>query len=188
MRSHIRLRRLLAAGLLTAAVSGGIFTSAAHAGSQQADAVSDINVPEGNEMFLAAHATGVQIYSCNATPTGFAWGLFAPRANLYDGKGKLVATHFRGPTWQYKDGSTVVGQRVNGITVDPTAIQWLLLSAASWTTGAEGDRFANTSYIQRLSTVGGLPPAAETCNESSIGTTQEVGYSADYTFWKRDNA
>lgn len=188
MNRHIRLFRLLAAGLVTAAASGGLFTSAAHAGSPQADAVGDINVPEGNKMFLAAHATGVQIYSCNATPTGFAWGLVAPRANLYDDKGKLVATHFRGPTWQFKDASTVVGQRVNGITVDPSAIQWLLLSTVSWTEGADGDRFTNTSYIQRLSTTGGLPPAAEACNASAIGTVEEVDYTADYTFWKPSNA
>lgn len=188
MKRHIRLRRLLAAGLVTAAASGGLFTSVAHAGSQPAGAVGDINVPEGNKMFFAAHATGVQIYSCNATSTGFAWDFVAPRANLYDDNGKLVATHFRGPTWQAKDGSTVVGKRVDGITVDPAAIQWLLLSAVSWSAGEDGNRFGKTTYIQRLSTVGGLPPAAETCNASSLGTTEEVEYSADYTFWRRDNA
>ena len=44
--------------------------------------------------------------STRARPaTGFAWGLVAPRADLYDDNGKLVATHFGGPTWQAKDGS-----------------------------------------------------------------------------------
>jgi hypothetical protein len=49
----------------------------------------------------------VQIYSCSGT----AWTLVAPRADLYDSRGKLVATHFAGPTWQAKDGSSVDGER-----------------------------------------------------------------------------
>ena len=49
----------------------------------------------------------------------------------------MIGTHFGGPTWQAKDASTVVGKRVDGVTVDPTAIPWLLLEATS-TTGAKG--------------------------------------------------
>src|SRR3954466_12598440 len=90
-----------------------------------------IAVPAGNKVFLVGHATGVQIYTCAAATTGFAWSFVAPRANLYDDNGKLIVTHFAGPTWQTHDGSQVVGARVDGATVDPTAIPWLLLSAAS---------------------------------------------------------
>ena len=57
-------------------------------------------------MFLVGHAVGVQIYSCNATASGFAWGFVAPRADLYGDNGKLVATHFGGPTWRARDGSS----------------------------------------------------------------------------------
>jgi len=46
--------------------------------------------------------------------------------DLYGENGKRIATHFARPTWQAKDGSTVVAQRVDGVTVDATAIPWLL--------------------------------------------------------------
>ena len=50
-----------------------------------------------NQVFLVGHATGVQTYTC----IGTAWGKQStPRADLVDDKGKLVATHFGGPTWQ----------------------------------------------------------------------------------------
>ena len=92
---------------------------------------SKIEVPAGNTLFLVGHAIGVQIYSCNATAGGFAWTFVAPRANLYDDYGRRITTHYAGPTWEAKDASKVVGQRVDGVTVDPKAIPWLLLSATS---------------------------------------------------------
>ena len=141
---------------------------------------SDIAAPAGNKAFLDGHAVGVQIYSCNATATGYGWALVAPRANLYDRHHKLIATHFAGPTWQTKDGSKVVGQRVAGVNVDPTAIDWLLLKAASTTAG----RLAGTTFIQRINTTGGLVPAAADCNAATVGTQKEVPYTADYVFWK----
>ena len=67
--------------------------------------------------------------------------------------------------------------------VDPTAIPWLLLSAKG-TVGADGDRLAGTSYIQRVATTGGLIPPADECNTGTAGTANEVPYTADYVFWK----
>ena len=58
-------------------------------------------------MFLLANATGVQIYSCNATAAGPVWQFVAPRADLFDKNGKLIIKHFGGPTWQFNDGSAV---------------------------------------------------------------------------------
>jgi Protein of unknown function (DUF3455) len=135
-----------------------------------------IAVPEGNRLYLKAHAVGVQIYSCN----GQAWSFSGPRADLYDRRGKQIGTHFAGPTWQAKDGSKVVAARVNGVNVDPTAIDWLLLSATSTTPG----RFGLTTYIQRVNTTGGLTPPAADCNASTAGTVKEVPYTADYWFWR----
>jgi hypothetical protein len=77
-----------------------------------------------------------------------------------------------------------VGQRVDGVNVDPTAIDWLLLSARSTAAGLDGDRLFGTTFIQRTETTGGLRPSAGTCNESTVGTTAEVPYTADYHFWK----
>jgi hypothetical protein len=156
----------------------------AHAGPPAPTVPSEIQVPEGNKVFLVGHAVGVQTYACDATASGFSWRFVGPRADLYDDHGKLVATHFGGPTWRAKDGSVVVGQRVDGVTVDATTIPWLLLSAASMAPGPEGDRLVDTTYIQRVATTGGLTPTAADCNESTAGTTEDVHYTADYYFWK----
>jgi hypothetical protein len=95
------------------------------------------------------------------TRGGFAWGPSTPRADLFDDQGSLIGT------------------------VDPTAIPWLLLSKVSTTVGADGDRLANTTFIQRTSTTGGLAPAAAECNSTTTGTAVEVPYTADYYFWKK---
>ena len=170
--------------LIVAALAAFPFAQVAGAGPPAPEVPGDIKVPDGNKVFLVGHATGVQIYSCNSAGGGFSWGLVAPRANLYGDNGKLIATHFGGPTWQATDGSSVVGQRVNQVPVDSTAITWVLLSAASPTAGEDGDRLAHTTYIQRVATSGGLAPAAGDCNAASAGDRVEVPYTADYYFWK----
>ena len=140
-------------------------------------------MPEGHKPFLVGHAVGVQIYRCDPVSGGYRWNPVAPRADLYGDNGQLLATHFAGPTWLARDGSRVVGTVDNRVTVDPSAIPWLRLSAAS-TPGADGDRLAGTTFIQRIATTGGLPPAAATCDASTLGETAEVPYTADYVFWK----
>jgi hypothetical protein len=185
MKSFASLTRTVTAGLLVIAAALSP-AAVAQAGPGEPDVPGTIDAPAGNKVFLVGHAVGVQIYSCNATSTGYGWGLVAPRANLYGDNGKLLATHFAGPTWQAKDGSSVRAQRfADPVTVDPTAIPWLLLKATSTTAGDDGDRLTHTTWIQRINTVGGLAPAAGTCNATTIGTTSESPYTADYYFWKK---
>ena len=138
-----------------------------------------IQPPAGHKAFDFQHAVGVQIYACNGT----AWSFVAPRANLYNDQGKLKMIHFAGPTWQHKDGSSVVGLLVAPSPVAGT-IPWLLLSAKSTAAGPFGDKLAKTTYIQRINTTGGVIPAPETCHASTAGTQAEVPYTADYVFWK----
>jgi Protein of unknown function (DUF3455) len=147
-----------------------------------------IDVPAGNKVFLVGHAVGVQIYACGPTASGNGWSLAGPRADLYDDNGKVIATHFAGPTWQAKDGSYVKGQVVDRATVDSTSIPWLLLSATAKAAGPDGDRLAGTTYIQRIATFGGLAPAAATCTAATAGMVDEVPYLADYYFWKATGA
>jgi len=163
-------------------------TQVAQAGPPPPVVPSKIEVRDGNKVFLVGHGVGGQIYSCNTTSSGFAWGFVAPRANLYNDHGKLIITHFGGPTWQAIDGSRVVGQLVDFVTVDATAIPWLLLSAASTAAGPDGDRLVATTYIQRIATTGGLAPPASECNATTAGTVAEVPYTADYYFWKKTGA
>jgi hypothetical protein len=170
--------------LIAAAVAAFPLAQAAEAKTLEPDVPDDIRVEAGHKAFLQGHAVGVQIYSCNAAGGGYSWGPATPRADLYDDNGKLIATHFGGPTWLAKDGSSVVGKRDTQVTVDATAIPWLRLSAASTSSGEDGDRLAHTTFIQRIATVGGLAPAAGDCNPATVGNRVEVPYSADYVFWK----
>jgi hypothetical protein len=179
MRWCIGFKRLLLVGMVAAAAMVSL-APVAQAGPPSPEVPSTIAVPAGNKVFLVGHAVGVQIYSCN----GATWGLPAPRANLYNDHGKLIITHFAGPTWQATDGSRVVGQRLAGVTVDPTAIPWLLLSARTFA-GPDGDRLVPTTYVQRINTRGGLAPPASTCTAATAGAVAEVPYTADYYFWKR---
>ncbi len=174
-----RVNRLLLA-VIAAVSAGSSVTPMAQAGPPPPTVPTTIQVPAGNKVFLVGHAVGVQIYSCK----GAVWGFVAPRANLYGDNGKLIITHFGGPTWQAKDGSRVVGQAEAVVTVDPTAIAWVRPSAASTAAGPDGDRLVATSYIQRIATVGGLAPPAAQCTAATAGTVAEVPYTADYHFWK----
>ncbi len=134
-------------------------------------------------MFLIGHGVGVQIYTCN----GSLWSSAVPRANLYGDNGKLIISHFAGPSWQAKDGSKAVGTVVDKVTPDLTAIPWVLLSATT-TPGPDGDRLVDTTFIQRLDTVGGLQPPAADCNAATAGTVVESPYTAEYVFWKHTAA
>jgi hypothetical protein len=180
MRWCIGFKRLLLVGMVAAAAVLPL-AQVAQAGPPSPEVPPTIAVPAGNKVFLVGHAVGVQIYSCN----GVVWGFVAPRANLYDDHGKLIITHFAGPTWQAKDGSRVVGQlAADPVTVDTSAIPWLLLSART-AAGPDGDRLVATTYVQRINTRGGLAPPAADCNAATAGAVAEVPYTADYYFWKR---
>jgi hypothetical protein len=178
MRRFIGFNRLLLVGVVAAAAVLSL-AQVALAGPPPPVVPSKIQVPDGNKVFLVGHAVGVQIYSCN----GVVWSSATPRANLYDDHGKLIITHFAGPTWQATDGSKVVGQPEASVTVDPTAIPWVRLSAST-TPGPDGDRLVATTFVQRIATTGGLAPAAAACNATTAGTVAEVPYTADYYFWK----
>jgi hypothetical protein len=182
-RRSIAFNRLLLAVIVAAAAALSLM-QVAQAGPPPPVVPDAIKVPDGNKVFLVGHGVGVQIYSCN----GVVWSFVAPRANLYNKHGKLIITHFAGPTWEAKDGSTVVGRAEASITVDPTAIPWLRLAAASTAAGPDGDRLVATTYVQRIATTGGLAPPAAECNATTAGTVAEVPYTADYYFWKKTGA
>ena len=179
-----RSKRLLLAGLVTATAALSLaVVQVAMAGPPSPKVPDQIKVGDGNKVFLVGHAVGVQIYTCN----GSTWSSAVPRANLYDDNGKLIITHFRGPTWQAKDGSRAVGTVVDHVNLDQTAIDWVLLSTTT-TPGPDGDRLVDTTFIQRIHTAGGHTPPAADCNAATAGTVVEVPYTADYVFWKHTAA
>jgi hypothetical protein len=179
-----RTRTLVAA--LAAVAAAGSLTQVAGAAPAPPAVPADIEVTGDYKLFLVGHAVGVQSYPCSATSSGYAWGASTPQANLYDDGGKLLMTHFGGPTWQARDGSKAIGQVVARATV-PNAIPWLRLSATG-SAGVDGDRLAGTKFIQRIATTGGLAPAAADCDAATLGTVRAIPYTADYYFWKATGA
>ena len=152
-------------------------------GPELPEQCSSIRVDEGNKLVFHVYARGVQIYRWNAL-TG-KWDFVAPVANLfaeenYHGE---VGTHYVGPTWESKSGSKVVGRRVQGTgcTPDPTAIPWLLLEKVS----SQGPGiFGSVTFIQRVNTTGGNAPAEAGAVD---GEVKEVGYTAEYYFYRAEN-
>ena len=179
------ITRLLVPAAMLAILAVGL-PGLAKAGPPEPPVPTGIVVPDGNKLFLVGHAVGAQIHECIPAATGYRWRFAGPRADLYGDNGELLATHFAGPRWQARDGSTILAT-LDGdgtVTVDPTAIPWLRLRVTSASSGADGDRLAATTYIQRIRTTGGLAPAPDTCNAASVGEVAEIPYTADYAFWK----
>ena len=136
----------------------------------------DLRAPAQSELVLRSPATGVQTYRW----TGASWQFVAPTATLYadDARTIVIGDHFGGPTWRSLDGSTVVGTVAARCTPDASAIPTLLLTAVS---GATPGALAKITYIQRLSTVGGLAPSAP---GSVVGELAAVPYTAVYFFYR----
>ena len=141
--------------------------------------------PATESLKLKVSAVGVQIYICNASTTaaaGYAWTGLAPQANLFNDDGKMIGTHFIGPTWQGNDGSAVAAAKVAAAPMDRTAVPWLLLKGVSH--AAEEGRFSDVTWVQRLSTVGGIAPADACDATHNLGAVVQVPYSADYFFYE----
>ena len=170
-----RLIQLLAA-------SGMLFAAPYHQRQERPEVPENLKAPADEQVILAAHATGVQIYVCQAgAEQKFGWVLKAPEAELADSTGKLVVHHSAGPTWKHADGSEVKGKVLAKQDAPKgDAIPWLLLAAASHT--GEGILSRVTS-IQRIHTEGGLAPAANTCDGSASGKESRSVYAADYYFY-----
>jgi len=145
------------------------------------DVPDAIEVPAGEEVVLYAHATGSQIYTCQAAADGkFGWTLKAPEAELHDRKDKVIGQHGAGPSWKLKDGSEVTGKAAAKVdALDPSSIPWVLVKVV----GHSGNgQLATVTSIQRIHTHGGQPPA-EGCDESHKGSETKSSYSADYYFY-----
>jgi hypothetical protein len=135
----------------------------------------NLKPPENETLAFQARAAGDQVYICD----GSTWVLSGPDAKLLAESGKQVGSHFAGPTWEWSDGSRVVGRPVANAIPDPESIPWLLLTA----TQHEGDGvMKSVSTIQRLSTKGGKPPVSG-CDASHKGEETRSHYTAVYYFY-----
>jgi hypothetical protein len=130
-----------------------------------------------------ADAEGAQVYVCQPVVIGAipTWTLERPDALLFGRRGRVVAHHYEGPTWEALDGSAVVGKRLDPVyTPDPSAIPWLLLQASS----TKGDGLlSEVTYIQRLHTEDGLAPQT-VCDDANLGAHARRPYTATYYFYR----
>src|SRR6202142_801300 len=113
-------------------------------------------------------AAGAQIYVCAKNAAGaLNWTFREPVATLLE-EGKTVGRHFVGPTWEFVDGSRVVGQVVSkapGTTAKD--IPWLKLSVKE---PPKSGLVAGATSILRIDTKGassrGLATAKASCIRS----------------------
>jgi hypothetical protein len=146
------------------------------------DVPGKISAPQNERVVLATHASGFQVYVCDAAADGqWAWTLKAPEAELLDARGVMVGRHYAGPTWKHNDGSAVVGKMQAKVDFpDLGAVPWLLLVA----TGHSGNGvLSHVTTVQRIHTKGGQPPPSDGCTASHRGIEAKSGYTADYYFY-----
>ena len=173
---------------------------------------ANLNVDEGNEVFLVGHGVGTQNYVCTTSTTstsGFAFSLFTPEATLFNSEGKQLITHFFSPngdptvkppeagtirvTWEdSRDSSRVwaalLEQSTEAPFVRPDAVAWLKLQTKGVAAGPDGgDRLKQVTFIQRVNTVGGLAPATGCSTFEDLGRRAFVPYSADYFFYRQSH-
>ena len=189
-------RSLFAIGVFVLALALPVAASAQRNGGIDVPAVpSNLTVEEGNEPYLQTRAYGTQNYFC--LPSG-AWKLFGPQATLYPGNVPFqIATHFLSPnpeepgtparaTWQHShDGSAVwaIKTAESSDYAVAGAIPWFLLKKAGTIEGTiGGGLLAQTTFIQRVNTLGGLAPAG-TCTPGAIAL---VPYETDYIFYRAE--
>jgi Protein of unknown function (DUF3455) len=123
-------------------------------------------------------AAGAQIYVCAKNAAGgLNWTFREPIAALLE-QGKTVGRHFVGPTWEFVDGSRVVGEMVSkapGKTAKD--IPWLKLLAKE---PAKTGPVAGATTILRIDTKGGVFEGA--CDNE--GELHSEPYAATYVFVK----
>jgi hypothetical protein len=205
----IRLRCHMTAGFiaLTLASSVGIGRAEIAEHIKAPPVPGDLRAPAGNTAFLEGHAIGTQNYICLPSATGFSWTFFSPQATLFktvkwlphDVRQQIV-THFLSPnpfesglpraTWQSSfDTSSVWGKAI-ATSTDPNfvaagAIPWLLLQVVGAQRGpTDGAILAQTTFVQRLNTSGGIAPSSGCSQATNVGSTALVPYTADYFFYK----
>ena len=140
------------------------------------DVPEALRPPTRHVLLAKVHARGIQIYArANA---GEALTLKEPVAELYNERDEAIGRHYKGPTWEGNGGKFIGGTKTAAPSPDVGAIDWLLIEADSSKAAERGlGLFSNITYIQRINTKGGKPPADSTANEV------RVAYEADYLLY-----
>jgi hypothetical protein len=123
---------------------------------------------------------GYQVYACGDNG---AWVFQAPEATLYL-NGEVVGRHGKGPSWTWKDGSSITGKVVTNAPAPSPGedIPWLTLDAMP-VPGTSGV-LSEMVQVRRTETHGGVAPSTG-CDAAHKGAVTRVPYSATYSFWAK---
>jgi len=135
--------------------------------------------PQGKTAVLRLHAQGAQIFRCETQAAGRRWAYRLPEADLADSAGTVIVRHGVNLSFEHVDGSRLLGEIADHVAspVD-NALPWLLINTRSYGKGA----LAGITQVQRIDTVGGMPPA--TCDSAQPGQVLRVPFSADFVFYR----
>jgi len=140
---------------------------------------SQIRAPSEVEPAFELSANGVQIFRCEPDKRDFRWAFRLPEAELRDGRGQVVARHGTGYSFEHVDGSRLLGTIVSYDSASSSdSVPWLLLQTRSYGQG----EFEKVSYVQRINTVGGMPPAQ--CSADQVNRVLRVPFSANFVFYR----
>jgi hypothetical protein len=140
---------------------------------------SKIKVPSTHEPVLQLASRGVQIFRCEKRDGGLVWTFRQPQAELIDPSGKTVGRHGANFSFEHDDGSRLISTIVAYDEASrPTDLRWLLMTTRSFGNGA----FENISHVQRINTVGGMPPSR--CEASQLNQLLRVDFTSDFVFYR----
>jgi hypothetical protein len=140
---------------------------------------SSIKAPDGVEPVLQLAGQGVQIFRCEARAGGYQWIFRQPDAQLTDAGGQALVHHGASYSFEHVDGSRLIGEiAAHQSPPSSDALPWLLLSTRSYGDGA----LAGVRYVQRIDTVGGLPPSK--CEAAQVNMLLRVAFSANFVFYR----
>ena len=132
-----------------------------------------LRVESGNVAFLLGRGVGTQNYVCQPADSlgRVDWTLFTPEATLFSDEADQLTTHFFSPnpdeagvvvraTWEDSRDTSLVWAKAIASVPDPTgqgAIPWVKLQTAGTQAGPTGGTtLSETTFVQRVHTVGGL--------------------------------
>ena len=154
--------------------------------------------PAEGVFYLKLYAKGTQNYRCDA---GVGWTLVEPRALLFNSnqcKYPIGKHYFLDPpdsnggkaVWAGSDvqscGAVVTKKIAQADSPNPAKnIPWLKTATTS-TMGRAGGVLSKATFVQRVLTDGGQPPAAQECGQKfSNGQMFESPYTTEYWFYRR---
>ena len=150
----------------------------------QASLPAAVQVPAGNKVAMETVGVGEITYQCSAKKDmagQFEWVFVGPDAKLMDRSGKQVGKYYGPPaTWEAMDGSKLTAVQ---LAVAPAMAGSIPLQLVKANPAMGSGAMQGVTYIQRVSTQGGVAPAAP-CTAANLSAKQIVKYQADYIFYK----